>query len=384
MPIETIKIASLKRKLSPITIKANPYIESNTNQPKATIIAKQTPVGLSKTTTIVTPTAKATAATLKRTKTISTIEDKIPKATVVKTLTETLENLTPRNCKTTITSTTTTTEVKQSLPPTPSALEPSPSPLSLSPKREIVIGNNVRVTTVTNIDTTLETLIKSEYLELSTDETSTAENQTAVAISSENKTNNSCSDNCNDSNSHNLNTVVLKAETANHSLEEPLGKISTTNVKNPVTNKTSIAITSSSATSSETTSCKTTVSLNINTTASTSSLLSSLAAAANTNNSYSSSTTATTTSSSGAAAAVSSTQEQQQQQQPIFYTCTAASSSLLAQPPPTKIFKTDHLCVNAYGLPPVAAATAAATVGHPCVYCVIPVVVSFFSSYYPS
>uniref|UniRef100_A0A1A9W7F7 Uncharacterized protein n=1 Tax=Glossina brevipalpis TaxID=37001 RepID=A0A1A9W7F7_9MUSC len=60
---------------------------------------------------------------------------------------------------------------------------------------------------------------------------------------------------------------------------------------------------------------------------------------------------------------------------PLFYTCTSASTSLIAQPPPTKIFKTDHLCVNAYGLPAVAAAPAgAATVGHPCVYCVIPVV----------
>lgn len=58
------------------------------------------------------------------------------------------------------------------------------------------------------------------------------------------------------------------------------------------------------------------------------------------------------------------------------YSCSSASSSLIAQPPPTKIFKTDHLCVNpaaAYGLPTVAA------VGHPCVYCVIPVpVVSIF------
>ncbi|KAH8402850.1 hypothetical protein KR222_002929, partial [Zaprionus bogoriensis] len=53
-----------------------------------------------------------------------------------------------------------------------------------------------------------------------------------------------------------------------------------------------------------------------------------------------------------------------------LYTCSSASSSLIAQPPPTKIFKTDHLCVNPYGLPTVAAAAA---VGHPCVYCVIPV-----------
>lgn len=54
------------------------------------------------------------------------------------------------------------------------------------------------------------------------------------------------------------------------------------------------------------------------------------------------------------------------------YSCSSASSSLIPQPPPTKIFKTDHLCVNPapYGLHSVAAAAA---VGRPCVYCVIPV-----------
>ncbi|KAM8711044.1 hypothetical protein ACLKA7_017643 [Drosophila subpalustris] len=49
-----------------------------------------------------------------------------------------------------------------------------------------------------------------------------------------------------------------------------------------------------------------------------------------------------------------------------LYTCSSASSSLIAQPPPSKIFKTDHLCVN-------AAAYGLSAVGHPCVYCVIPV-----------
>lgn len=66
------------------------------------------------------------------------------------------------------------------------------------------------------------------------------------------------------------------------------------------------------------------------------------------------------------------------------YSCSSASSSLIAQPPPPKIFKTDHLCVNpasAYGLPTVAAAAA---VGHPCVYCVIPVpVVSTYTIHFP-
>ncbi|KAL7724741.1 hypothetical protein ACLKA6_002965 [Drosophila palustris] len=56
-----------------------------------------------------------------------------------------------------------------------------------------------------------------------------------------------------------------------------------------------------------------------------------------------------------------------------LYTCSSASSSLIAQPPPSKIFKTDHLCVN-------AAAYGLSAVGHPCVYCVIPVPVGELSS----